>query len=169
VITIPNAQFLTLQVENLQERDRILFNTTLRLRYETAPDQLRWILVRVRALLDTHPRLDPDSSRVRFSGFGASSLDVELFVYVRTRDYGDFLAVREDLCLRVMDVVTTAGTAFALPAQTNYSAPPVSTPSGPARRSPRSSAGAARASCPCRSSPSRRDRDSGSLAFLTLA
>jgi MscS family membrane protein len=122
VITIPNAQFLTLQVENLQERDRILFNTTLRLRYETAPDQLRWILVRIRALLDTHPRLDPDSSRVRFSGFGASSLDVELFVYVRTRDYGDFLAVREDLCLRVMDVVTTAGTAFALPAQTNYSA-----------------------------------------------
>jgi len=122
VITIPNAQFLTLQVENLQERDRILFNTTLRLRYETAPDQLRWILVRIRALLDTHPRLDPDGSRVRFSGFGASSLDVELFVYVRTRDYGDFLAVREDLCLRVMDVVTAAGTAFALPAQTNYSA-----------------------------------------------
>jgi len=121
VITIPNAQFLNLQVENLQERDRILFNTTLRLRYETSPDQLRWILVRIRALLDAHPRLDPDTSRVRFSGFGASSLDVELFVYVRTRDYGDFLAVREDLCLRVMDVVTTAGTAFALPAQTNYS------------------------------------------------
>src|SRR5439155_842848 len=85
VITVPNAQFLTVQVENLQERDRILFNTTLRLRYETSPDQLRWVLVRIRALLDTHPRLDPDSSRVRFSGFGASSLDVELFVYVRTR------------------------------------------------------------------------------------
>ena len=70
----------------------------------------------------SHPRLDPDSSRVRFSGFGASSLDVELFVYVRTRDPNDFLAVREDLCLRVMDVVTAAGTAFAMPAQTNYSA-----------------------------------------------
>jgi len=94
VITIPNAQFLTLQVENFQERDRILFNTALRLRYETAPDQLRWILVRIRALLEAHPRLDPDSSRVRFSGFGASALDVELFVYVRTRDYGDFLAAR---------------------------------------------------------------------------
>src|SRR5262245_48494103 len=37
VITIPNAQFLTLQVENLQERDRILFNTNLRLRYESTP------------------------------------------------------------------------------------------------------------------------------------
>jgi MscS family membrane protein len=121
VLTIPNAQFLSLKVENLQERDRILFNTTLRLRYETTPDQLRWVLVRLCALIDAHPRLDPDTSRVRFSGFGASSLDVELFVYVRTRDGNEFLAVREDLCLRVMDVVAAAGTAFALPAQTNYS------------------------------------------------
>jgi MscS family membrane protein len=122
VITIPNALFLTARVENLQERDRILFNTILRLRYETSPDQLRWVLVRIRTLLDAHPRVDPDTSRARFSGFGASSLDVELFVYVRTRDNLEFLAVREDLCLRVMDIVNDAGTAFALPAQTNYSA-----------------------------------------------
>jgi MscS family membrane protein len=121
VLTVPNAQFLTLQVENLQERDRILFNTTLRLRYETTPDQLRWLLIRVRELLDAHPRLDPDSSRARFVGFGTSSLDVELFIYVRTRDFNDFLTVREDLCLRVMDFVSAAGTAFALPAQTYYS------------------------------------------------
>ena len=121
VITIPNAQFLSLRVENLQERDRILFNTILKLRYETTPDQLRWILVRLRALLDAHPGVAPDSSRARFSGFGASSLDVELFVYVRTREALEFLAVREDLCLRVRDLVAAAGTAFALPAQTNYS------------------------------------------------
>lgn len=122
VITIPNAQFLTLLVENLQERDRMLFNTTLRLRYETSPDQLRWVLVNLRGLLDAHPRVDPDSSRARFSGFGVSSLDVELFVYVRTRDNAEFLGVREDLCLRMMDIVAAAGTAFALPAQTNYRA-----------------------------------------------
>jgi MscS family membrane protein len=122
VLTVPNAQFLTLRVENLQERDRILFNTTLRLRYETTPDQLRWVLVRIRSLIDSHPRLDPDTSRVRFSGFGPSSLDVEFFVYVRTRDVNDYLAVREDLCLRVMDIVSAGGTAFAMPAQTNYSA-----------------------------------------------
>ena len=122
VITVPNAQFLTLLVENLQERDRMLFSTTLRLRYETSPDQLRWVLVNIRGLLDAHPRVDPDSSRARFSGFGASSLDVELFVYVRTRDNAEFLGVREDLCLRMMDIVAAAGTAFALPAQANYRA-----------------------------------------------
>jgi MscS family membrane protein len=92
------------------------------LRYETSPDQLRWVLVTIRSLLDAHPRVDPDSSRARFIGFGASSLDVELFVYVRTRENAEFLGVREDLCLRIMDIIAAAGTAFALPAQTNYRA-----------------------------------------------
>ena len=43
-------------------------------------------------------------------------------MYVRTRDNLEFLAVREDLCLRIMDIVTAAGTALALPAQANYAA-----------------------------------------------
>src|SRR5262249_6088794 len=83
LLPVHNSQFLTLKGETLQEPYRILFNTTLRLRYETTPDQLRWVLVSIRSLIDAHPRLDPDTSRVRFSGFGPSSLDVELFVYVR--------------------------------------------------------------------------------------
>src|SRR5262249_20841163 len=70
--------------------------------------------------MDAEGGLDRDGARVGLSGFGLSSLDVELFVYVRTRDANDYLAVREDLCLRVMDIVSAAGTAFALPAQTNY-------------------------------------------------
>ena len=122
VITIPNAQFLNVMVENLQERDRILFNTTVRLRYETSPDAARWVLIQIRALLDAAPAGRPRNVGVRFSGFGVGSLELELFVYVRTRDDLEFLAVREDLCLHMMDLVARAGTAFALPAQANYSA-----------------------------------------------
>jgi MscS family membrane protein len=76
--------------------------------------------VRLRELLYAHPRIDPDPARVRFVGFGAQSLDVEVFAYVRTADYNDFLAVREDLWLRVMDVVAGSGTGLALPSQRNY-------------------------------------------------
>jgi MscS family membrane protein len=53
--------------------------------------------------------------------FGPSSLDVEIFAYVRTADYNEFLAVREDLYLRMMDVVAASGTAFAFPSHTLYS------------------------------------------------
>ena len=106
---------------NLTRRDRILFTATLRLRCETSPDQLRWLLVRLRELLYAHPRIDPDPARVRLAGFTPDSVDVHVFSYVRTTDYEEYLAVREDLWLRIMDVVAACGTAFALPSQANYS------------------------------------------------
>jgi MscS family membrane protein len=92
----------------------------LGLRYETTPEQLRWVLVRLRSLLLAHPMVDEDPAQVRFKGFGASSLDLEIFAYVRTRDWGEFLAVREDVLLRAMDIVAAAGSGFAFPSQTLY-------------------------------------------------
>ena len=52
-----------------------------------------------------HPMISPDPARVRFVSFGAYSLDLELYAYVRTSDWAEFLQVREDVILRVLDVV----------------------------------------------------------------
>jgi MscS family membrane protein len=71
-------------------------------------------------MLDSHAAVEPETARIRFAGFGAYSLDLEVFAYVRTSDFGEFLAVSEDLNLRIMDIVEEAGTAFAFPSTTTY-------------------------------------------------
>ncbi|WP_223426542.1 hypothetical protein [Tateyamaria pelophila] len=43
LISVPNAPFLDLQLEDYARRDRFLFKTVLGLRYETTPDQSRYI------------------------------------------------------------------------------------------------------------------------------
>jgi MscS family membrane protein len=118
--TIPNGALSKMPIENLSRRDRMLIKSVLTLRYETRPDQLRHLLVKLRELLVGHPRIDPATARARFIGFGASSLDVEVFAYVRTSDWPEFLAIREDLWLRVMDLVAESGTGLAFPSQTLY-------------------------------------------------
>ena len=120
VVTIPNGDFAQMQLETFAARDRIRLLHKLGLRYETTPDQLRHVLVELRRMLYAHPRVLEDPSRVRFVGFGASSLDLEVFAYVDTSDFNDFLAVQEDLMLRMMDVVAASGTGFAFPSQTLY-------------------------------------------------
>ncbi|HSD43954.1 MAG TPA: mechanosensitive ion channel family protein [Burkholderiales bacterium] len=115
LISVPNAELATLQIENFAKRDRIWLSTTFGLRRETTPDQLRYVLVRVRELLYAHPMIDPDPARVRLVGFGSDSLEVEIFAYVRTRDYNQFLAVREDVYLRILDILAESGTGLALP------------------------------------------------------
>lgn len=98
----------------------MLMRATLGLRYETTPDQLRYVLTRLRELFVAHPRVSPDPARARFVGFGEFSLNIEVFVYVLSEDYNEFLAIAEDLNLRIMDIVAESGTGFAFPSQTAY-------------------------------------------------
>ena len=120
VVSVPNAEFSSLQIENFAKRDRIWLKTMLGLRYETTPEQMRYVLARLREMLLAHPKITEDPARVRFVGFGAYSLDLEVFAYADTSDFNEFLAIREDVYLRMMDIVAEAGTGFAFPSQTMY-------------------------------------------------
>jgi MscS family membrane protein len=117
-VYVPNAAFADMQLENFAERERVWYHPTIGLRYDTTPDQVRYILVEIRKVLYSHPKVDPDPARVRFIGYGDSSLDLEIFAYVQTADWNEYLEVAEDLNLRIMDIIVQAGTGLAYPTQT---------------------------------------------------
>jgi MscS family membrane protein len=90
------------------------------LRTETKADQVRFVLAEVRKLLYSHAKVEANSVRVRLTDVAGSSLSAEIFCYILTRDYNEYAAVREDLLLRMLDIIDDAGSALALPAQTLY-------------------------------------------------
>jgi MscS family membrane protein len=123
LITIPNAEFAQMHIVNFDRCDRMLLSTKLGLRYETTDDQLRFLLAELRELLHAHPKtihIANDPVRVRFVEYGDYSLNVDIRVYIRVTDYNEFLAVQEDILLRIMKVVGQAGTGFAFPSRTLY-------------------------------------------------
>jgi len=117
---VPNADFAKGRVENFSARRKIWHHPRIRLRYETTPDQVRYLLVEIRKLLYTHPRVLSDPVRVQFVGFGEYSLDLDVFAYIDTQDYGEYLEIPEDLNLRIMDLIKAAGTELAIPARLEY-------------------------------------------------
>jgi MscS family membrane protein len=120
-LSIPNGSLATMNVENFSRRDKILFNTKLALRGETSPDQLRYVLAEVRRLFYEHPKVETNGARIRFIGIDSGVLTLEIFCYVLTRDFGgEYLAIQEDLLLRIMDIVNASGTGLAFPASTLY-------------------------------------------------
>ena len=58
--------------------------------------------------------------RVRFTGYGQHFLEVELFAYAMTSAWPEFLEIREDVLLKVMEIVEGAGTRLALPTEIHY-------------------------------------------------
>ena len=122
LITVPNAALADMQIINWAKCDEMLIESTIGLRYETDPDQLRHVLVKFREMLHAHPKIDGDTVRVRFCGYGLSSLDIGIRVYAMTRDWNEFHAIREDIFLRIKDIVHESGSDFAFPSQTLYMA-----------------------------------------------
>jgi MscS family membrane protein len=57
---------------------------------------------------------------VRFIGVGPYSLDVEVVAYVNTPDYDEFLALKQELLLKMLQAVERAGTALAVPLQESF-------------------------------------------------
>ena len=120
LLAIPNGTVATINLENLRRRDKILFKTNLGLRPETKADHMRFVLAEIRRLLYSHSKVETKTVRVRLTDIAGSSLSVEVVAYILTRDFNEFAAVREDLLLRMMDVMEDSGGGLALPSQTLY-------------------------------------------------
>ena len=118
LIYVPNATMANMEIENITKRQKILYRHKIRLRTDSSPDQIRYLLVTIRQLLYAHSKVDPVPARVRFKEFGEYSLDVEIFAYLKTTDYNEYLGIAEDLNLRIMDVIAQAGASIAVPTQT---------------------------------------------------
>ena len=115
LVTVPNAQFSAMTLENFSRRDKILFKTMLNLRRDTTPQQLRAVLDAATQMLRDDQRLDTGNLPVRFIGVGPWLLDVEVFAQVRTVEAEQFLGVQQDLLLRLLDIVRANGASLALP------------------------------------------------------
>ena len=117
VVSVPNAQFATMTLENISGRDKIWFHPMVNLRRDTTSEQLQRVLASFRAILAGHPKVEAGKMPVRFVGVGAYSLDVEVVAYVTTSDYDEFLEIQQTLLLQLLQAVEQAGTGLAVPLQ----------------------------------------------------
>jgi MscS family membrane protein len=120
IVTIPNAEFAKLHLENLAERDRILLRENLRIPLETPRDRLQALMSELESMLRSHERLSEERLRVRLMQIREYYHEVEIYAYAMTDAWPEFLEIREDVLLKVVDIVERSGTRLALPTGVRY-------------------------------------------------
>ncbi|MFN2371003.1 MAG: mechanosensitive ion channel family protein, partial [Candidatus Krumholzibacteriia bacterium] len=65
-----------------------------------------------------HEEIDQEFMLVKFTEFGASSLDVFVYCFTRTTDWTRHLAVRQEVNLALMEMVQELGLSVAFPTRT---------------------------------------------------
>jgi len=119
VLVVPNGALAQMQFENFAPRQKCLLNQLFSLRIETQVEQLRFLLDRVQSMLDQQPTIDT-GSRIRVANFAGAAFELELWAYIKTSDWAEFTVIRQDVILKIAEIVATAGTRFAPPTQLTY-------------------------------------------------
>jgi MscS family membrane protein len=120
LLVVPNGLLAQMQFENFGPRQKCLLNQHFSLRIETQAEQLRALLDRVQIMLNEHPLIETGTSRIRVENFAGAAFELELWAFVATADWTEFTAVRQDVILKIAEIVEAAGTQFAAPTQLTY-------------------------------------------------
>ncbi|HEC16343.1 MAG TPA: mechanosensitive ion channel [Sedimenticola sp.] len=120
VVTLPNARFITAEVDNMGERRYRRMKCNLSLTYDTPPDRIEAFCEGVRELVRQHPYMRKDYYQVYLNQFAAASLDVLVYVFWETPDWSTELRERHRFLLDVLRLAHRLEVEFAFPTQTLY-------------------------------------------------
>jgi MscS family membrane protein len=90
------------------------------LQYSATQAQISAIRDEIYKLMTEDVRVEASSARVNVSDFGQWAIVLQLWAYVLTADIRKFNGIREELLLRIAQIIENAGCRFALPSQTIY-------------------------------------------------
>jgi len=115
---IPNATFASISVENPSRMTNRRIYEHVGVRYDDA-GVVKRVVDRMREMLIGHPEIDENSTLfVQLNRFGPSSLDIMVYCFTHTTDWGRYLAIREDVMLRIIAIVDELGAEIAFPTTT---------------------------------------------------
>jgi len=120
LLIVPNGSLAQMQFENMKSRPKLLIHQNFSLRIETQVEQLRSVLDAVQKMLSKHSEIESGTSRLRVTNFAGAAFELELFAYAKTGNWTELTAIREDVLLRIADIVKAAGTGFAARTQLTY-------------------------------------------------
>ncbi len=118
VLYIPNSAFSNIIVENATRMTNRRFNEVIGVRYEDM-DNIPKIVTEIRSFLETHGDIDQSIPPVvYFTSFEASSCDIIVYAFTNTKDWRQFLEVKEGILFKIADIISLNDSAIAFPTTT---------------------------------------------------
>ena len=115
---VPNAAFTTIAVENPSRMSNRRIYETIGIRYADVA-QMATIVDDIRAMLQQHEDIESDETLiVNFLAFNASSLDIMVYCFTKTTQWVPFHEVKQDVLLKISDIIEGYGAEVAFPTRT---------------------------------------------------
>jgi len=118
LLIVPNAQLVDKAIFNWGKRRKRKILLQIGLTYNTPRERIDRFVERLAEVYAAQPRADQTTCYVGLSGFGPSSIDIELWGYFRVFGYDAQVAARHALIGDIVDLAKEVGVDFAFPTRT---------------------------------------------------
>ena len=122
-VMVPNYKFAEQSVTNYTRRHHRRIRWLVGLEYRTTVDQLRNIRNEINTLIEKEndfAKNENASFYVRIDSFSDSSIDMLVQAFTLTNDWGEFLKIKEELAVKIIEIVEKNNAGFAFPSQSLY-------------------------------------------------
>ncbi len=120
---VPNSVFSNIVVENPSRMLNRRIYETIGIRYDDS-EVLSDIVHEIKKMLKNHPDIDTKQTLiVNFNGFGPSSLDMMVYTFTKTVNWIRYHEVKQDVLIKIMDIINAHNASIAYPTQTIKLAP----------------------------------------------
>jgi MscS family membrane protein len=115
---IPNGVFAAISVENASRMSNRRIYETIGIRYSDV-SSMATIVEQVTQMLQAHEDIDVTQTLiVNFNAFSPSSIDFFIYTFTKTTDWVAYHQVKQDVLLRVADIIERVGAEIAFPTST---------------------------------------------------
>ncbi|HEC17752.1 MAG TPA: mechanosensitive ion channel family protein [Gammaproteobacteria bacterium] len=115
---VPNSVFANIAVENPSRMTNRRIYETFGIRYEDI-GKMAAITADVEAMLKNHPAIDTTQTlMVNFVACAASSVDFFVYTFTKTTVWTEFHVIKQDVLLKINDIVEKHGAEMAFPTST---------------------------------------------------
>lgn len=123
---VPNATFTSISVENPSRMKNRRIYETIGIRYADA-GAMAAIVQDVTEMLKAHPETETEERTliVNFNAYGPSSLDFFIYTFTKTTEWVKFHAIKQDVLLKVYDIIRGHGADIAFPTHTVHFGDPL--------------------------------------------
>ena len=120
VLYIPNTAFSSIIVENATRMSNRRINETIGIRYDDL-NKITDIIQDVNNILESNPDIDQtQKAKVYFKSFSASSCDFFIYAFTKTKDWEEFLSIKQDVLLQVAEIIEQHNAEIAYPTTTVF-------------------------------------------------
>ena len=122
-VMVPNYKFAEQSVTNHTRRHHRRIRWLIGLEYRTSVDQLKKIRDAIQKVIIENTSFAKNANTgyfVRVDSFSDSSIDMLVQAFTETNDWAEYLKIKEELAVNIMNIVEYNNAGFAFPSQSLY-------------------------------------------------